>query len=251
MPVTQLFSVVGHITSGGGGGGVDPTATMIAVFDSDDPHRGSGGANGWWTGNGSWYAASIFSSPPPAWNAITYAASPGSGHTYDFTGSHYMIGPALGNSGLVSAFSISYWFYPTTNNCQLVSEYGTSDYNAGYHYSMLELDSSGHVLARCWPNGGGTHLTSQTTVNLNAWNYIHYIGTGSGVYSLSVNNYPYVSGNFAARQGPSTSAFAFGVSDITSINNTNNFQGKIGYFSYQNDPNGTSMWGTLASRYGL
>jgi len=235
---------------GGGGGGGEPPANMIASFDGDDVARGTAGQNGWWVINGSIGNYSIFSSPPPAWNAISYANAT-SGHTYDFTGTEYIIGPTLDNFGQTTAFTVNLWFYPTSYDCQLVSEYETRDPGSAYHYSMLELDSSGYVLARAWPNNAAARLSSQVTVNLNAWNHIHYRGNISGFYELNVNNNPYVFGTLTPRSGPTNSVFAFGVQDITNIATTNRFQGKIGYFGYQNDSAGASMWNVLAPRYGL
>lgn len=236
--------------SAGGGGGGGGGATLVASFDGDDPTRGFSGQNGWWVINGAFSNYSLFSSPEPAWNPISYANST-SGHTYDFTGTEYMIGPPMWNGALTSAFTVNFWFYPTSYDCQLVSEYGTRDPSSGYHYTMLELDSSGFVLARSWANNAASRLTSQVAVNLNAWNHVHYRGNTSGFYELSVNNNPYVAGTFAPRTGPADSVFAFGVQDATNINTTNRFQGKIGYFGYQNDELGASMWSSLAPRYGL
>ena len=242
MPVTQILLTN---TNNGGGGGATP---MVAVFDGDDLQHGLLSSVGWWIINGSFNGASIMSSPQPSYDAQVWPTY--NGHVYTFTGTEYIIGPSGINNHGSNEITINYWFYPTINNCQLVSEYQVMDPASGYHYSMLEIDSSNHIRARLWPNGAGGIDYPHGTVNLNAWNHVYFSQDNTGLCNLSLNGNTYYAQTTIFRQGPGNSVFAFGVSDITSIVTTNRFQGKIGRFQYNNSVV-ASDWNTHRARFGL
>lgn len=223
-----------------------PPPTVTAVFDGDDTNRGLSGANGWWIVNNSVYAASLFSTTPATWNSVTYADG-SAGHTYDFDGTQWMIGPGIGNQN-TNELTINLWFYPTANNVQILSELGAQDISSGYHYSVFEIDASGYVHGRYWPNSA-PGLSTANTVTLNEWNHIYFQQNSSGYTILVLNNGQANITTTTARQGPGTSYFAFGYTDTTSLVTTNAYQGKIGHFEYVNNSGTQSNYNALKSKY--
>jgi len=240
MPaITQSILATAFYSAGGGGGG--GPGPVSAVFDSVND-----GGYGYWTNNGNQTTASAFGGSV-GMNSYTFPDG-SSGTPYLLTGG-YVIGPLINNLSS-NEITINIWFYPTANNCQIVSEYGTQDPGAGYHYTVLELNSSGNIRGRFWPNGG-SGLVSANTVNLNAWNHVWYTNNASGYEQLQLNGGAIATQTVTARQGPGSSSFAFGVSDITNIGSTNVFQGKIGYFKYNNDATTGSNYNATWSKYNI
>lgn len=243
MPVIQAIqAVAGKATLGGGGGGT----VMVATYDTDNLLT--------------WYLQ-IDSNPATTPVAIesnttrtdNYTYPGGStGSVYTFNGGNsYMIGPSVNFLG-TSEFAINFWFYPTTYGEQLVSEYEQQDPGSGYHYVMLEVDSSGHVRGRVWPNSYSSALISANTVNLNHWNHLYFFQNAVGSTYLKLNNSPSPSvATTAVREPPGggLSNFAFGVNDVTAITSLSRFSGKIGRFSFTNTSGGNSDWDTYKSKY--
>lgn len=235
MTIVQGLIASVAVAAGGGGG----TTTVSASFSGDDPNHGSFGQNGWWYVNGNASSYSIFSGTPPSFDAQSWPAY--NGHVYTFTGNEYIIGPGIDNYG-TSEITINYWFYPTSNDIQLVSEYGSQDPGSGYHYTILEIDSSGYVHGRFWPNTTPGMVTSNA-VQLNKWNHVYFYQALNGYTYLQLNNGAATSTNTSVRQGAGTSYFAFGVADATNLGSTGRFQGKIGRFQYDNNVNiGSDYW---------
>lgn len=229
---------------GGGGGGGGTPASGSATFDSV-----SDGGYGYWLNNdGSQTPATVFGGSV---NMASYTFPGGSSGTpYTLSGG-YAIGPLIDNLGS-NEITINIWFYPTANNIQIVSELQAQDPGSGYHYSILEIDSSGHILGRFWPNAG-TGMATSNSVTLNAWNHVWYTNNASGYEQLQLNGGTIATQTVTARSGPGSSSFAFGIVDATDLDGTSGsrsaFQGKIGYFQYKNDATTGSNYSSTWSKY--
>ena len=223
-----LQAIIATAGSTGGGGGGPPPYVGTDFFYSGDQNN--------WLAFGGLQSGSIFSNPPPANPSYTYPDGSYTGKTLDFTGTEWMISTNLGFGGAWvpngSSITINLWFYPTANNVQILSEMDVQDNNmTNYHYTVLELNSTGNVKARFW-NGAGTQgITSNNTVILNRWNHIRFAEDTQGGHYLEVNGIPTNSQTYYTRSspGPAQEYFAIGVTDPTNMGATSPFQGKIGY----------------------
>ena len=228
MPVLQAIQTVVGRTGGGGG---PPPVTGKDFFWSAD--------NDTWLALGGYYTTGLFSNPAPASAAYTYPDGSYTGVTRTFSGSEYLISPNLGIGGAwpTNTITIDLWFYPTANNVQILSELNAQDPGAGYHYTVLELDSSGYVKAMFWqnaPQGFSQIITSASPVELNKWNHIYFTEDAQGGHTLELNGVGTgVQNPVYTRSGPgsTTEYFAIGISDATYMVATNRFQGKVGYLS--------------------
>ena len=207
-----------------------------AYLNSDDVSGGQGG-NGWWGyvqgGAPTWLAASTFSVSAPTYNSITYPDTVTTGNTYDFTAGQYLISPTLVRAGawMSTLISIDFWFYPTANGVQLLTELGQLQLSADYHGTLLEIDSSSYVKARFWQVGGGLAqvITSSNTVNLNQWNHIYFVEDTNGAHTFALNGVATTGLPTYTRAMPSPNIhYAVGGSDTTNMGSTGGFQGKIG-----------------------
>jgi hypothetical protein len=215
-------------TAGSGGpSGPPPPVALDAGFFGDDTNRGLAGQNGWWVVNGGTYNYSAFSGNL-AWNTFAYKDGSYTGHTYDFTNGDYMISPSLSVSGTWTSntISLNYWFYPTSNNIQLLSELGQQQINAGFHYSMLEINGTGNVKARFWD---GTPITSGNTVNLNDWNHIYFAEDSQGGHTFELNGIPTTGNPVYTRTKDTYEYFAIGGYDGSNMGAAGGFVGKIGW----------------------
>ena len=242
MPVLQAIqATAGRVTAGGVSGTV-----MVATYD---------------TNNLLSWNLQIDANPVTHANAIQsnmtllgYNYSDASSGTVDqFNGtSSYLIGPPV-NFLSSSEFAINIWFNPTTSNIQLLSELELQDPGSGYHYTMLEIDGSGHVRARVWPNNAGSALISANIVDYNTWNHVYFYQNAVGLTYLKLNDSmsPSVT-NTTVRQPPGSgsSCFAIGLSDITNIGTFGRFSGLIGHFTFTNTSSGNSNYSTYQARFG-
>ena len=215
--------------SDGGGGGGGGSGTNDFTLYGDDPAHGYAGFNSWWYSSttGGAYIYSTLSSPPPAWNSYTYPDT-SSGHVYEFTGSEYLISPNLSQVGGTfpsNTITIDYWFYPTANGIQLLTEQGEGTDNPSWHYTVLEINSSNNIKATFW---NGTSLTSGNTVTLNQWNHIYFTEDSQGGHSFELNGVPTNGNPNYVRTKPGAEYFSIGYYDVTNMGNTGKFQGKIG-----------------------
>jgi hypothetical protein len=189
------------------------------------------GDQNFWIYNGGIVGASSFSfapDPVPTYSAYTYPDG-NNGHTYNFAGAgDWMISMnlSIGGAWQNNVITIDYWFYPTANGIQLMSEIDSSSVSALYHYTMLEIDGTGHIKARFW---NGTPITSTNTVTLNSWNHIYFTENSSGVHVLEVNGIATTNSQVYVRQKPTTEYIIVGNNDGTNMGSTGRFQGKIGY----------------------
>lgn len=231
MPITQIF-----LTSGSSRQGT--LFDWTSDFDSWDTTSGP-------VGN------SVYSDPAPATEPIV--TSGGLQTTRNFTGSEYMFSPLLSledswvkNS---NAIAVNFWFYPTANSIQLLSEVNAQSTEPGFHYSVLEIDSSNYIKAKFWQNGsvvGHQTITSTNTVVLNRWNHIYFAENPSGEHTFELNGVATTSLPTYTRLPPGSSNeyFVVGYQDITNMGNSGRFQGKIGWLTISDYPMGSTYSGT-------
>lgn len=219
--------IQGLIASISAGAGSTPPPTGADFFWAGDQD--------WWIAFGGVSSNSIFSNPAPANPAYTYPDGSYTGKTRDFTGTEWMISMNLGIGGAwqnnANAITVDLWFYPTANNIQILSELGEQTISSGYHYTVLEIDSSGYLKGRFY---NGTPMTSSTTVYLNQWNHAYITEDNQGGHVLELNGVGTGAQNpvyFRSSPGVTSEYFAIGYQDITAMVTTNPFQGKIGYLN--------------------
>jgi hypothetical protein len=207
-----------------------------------------------WSAFGGLQSNSVYSNPAPANPSYTYPDGSYTGKTRDFTGTQWMISMNLGIGGAwpSNVIAINLWFYPTANNVQIMSELNTQDTGAGYHYSMLEIDSNNHIRARFYDGFGTRSLTSTNTVTLNQWNHIYFSEDISGNHTFQLNLYATTGLEVYIRSssGASSEYFAVGLSDSTNMVTSNPFQGKLGYITIADYVNGSTFTNTRA-RFGI
>lgn len=235
MPVSQLLTTVGR-SAGGGGGGGGPVAADI-LFDSD---------TGSWTGYGTTLGSSV---GLLSYEAYTYPDT-STGNIYNFTGTQYLYSPNLGNPNAWTAnlgtITVDLWFYPTANGIQVLSETNQTDMS-NYHYTVLEINSTGNVLARFY---NGPTATSDNTVTLNQWNHVYWAENWVGGHYFDVNGQTTNTGLTYNRSAPSTEFFSIGDYDITNMGNTGRFQGKVGKLNIHDSLVSSTFLATKA-KYGL
>lgn len=196
MPVTQIMSVAGRVT------GPSPVGSLIWNGVTESYLRPTGGIN-------------------PALTSMLMPDSVTTKQVHVFNGTDYIVTPGHSLSNVY--FNI--WFYPTANNVVLVSHLDSIYEASGYHYSMLEINSTSKVDAGAWNGGNITTVTTTESVNLNAWNHIYYYCAG-GTLSLSLNNSAAYTTSLSYSP-PGTSYFTFGAVESTYISTSNRFQGKL------------------------
>ena len=178
----------------------------------------------------------------PTYGSYTFPdTSTGSLHTLN--GTNCVISESLGSFGTIA---INLWFYPTSANTIIMSEFETGDENSGYHYTMMEISSSNVLHARIWP-GAAPGITCGNTVNLNAWNHVYYF-YDAGTLSVSLNNGTAATGS-VTRSAPSTTFLAIGVSDSTNLVTSARYQGKFNDLNVSSTAGST--WTSTKSKYGL
>jgi len=213
-----------------------------------------------WIIDGGVNLGSVFSDPAPTNPAYTYPDNSYTGKTYNFDGTSYMISMnlAIGGAWQSNTITIDFWFLPTANGVQLLTELGQQNFTqpgfAGYHTTLLEINSDGNIKARFWQNvAPGQVITSTNTVDLNHWNHIYFTEDELGNHSFELNGIPTTSNPSYTRLTPLTLNFtnihyAVGGYDFTNMGNTSGFQGKIGYLNIHDYPVG-STWTNTNARF--
>lgn len=241
MPAINQAIIGTAFYSDGGGGGGTPVAADI-LFDSN---------TALWTGYGT-ISSYSYTPNPPAYGSYTYPDT-SVGNVYTFTGTESLYSPNVGNANAWTAnlgtIVIDLWFYPTANGIQILSESDRQDVTTGYHYTVLEINSTGNVLAKFW---AGTPATSNNTVTLNQWNHIYWAADWVGGHYFDVNGVTTNTGLTYTRTSPgnTTEFFSIGDYDITNMGNTGRFQGKIGLLNIHDSLVGSTFNATKA-KYGL
>jgi Concanavalin A-like lectin/glucanases superfamily len=136
---------------------------------------------------------------------------------------------------IVGNFFIDFWFYPTANNCILLTEHGDSGLgveNTGYHCSILEITSANQIKARTWPMNSGQAVTSPNTVTLNGWNHINFYYY-NGTVSLTLNGGTAAQTSGITRQTPALfDCFGFGTTTVSNMGTSTRYTGRINKFRY-------------------
>jgi hypothetical protein len=211
------------------------------------------GDQDYWIAFGGIQSNSIYSDPAPANPNYTYADGT-SGKTRNFTGTQWMISQNLryGGAWPTNAITVNIWFYPTVNNCQIMAELGEQSPNAGWHYSMLEIDSFSYIRARFWNGSGSQSFMSNNTVELNQWNHIRFAEDTQGGHIFELNGVPTNGLPTYFRQQPNTGTGAYiamGISESQNMVTTNPFQGKIGYLQISDYVADSTYTSTLINRF--
>lgn len=205
-----------------------------SIFTLEPAVSAFSGQIGWWSWGGSITAPSVVSSNPPTRDAYTYPDGEAE-YVYTFNGTdNWMISPQLTTTGAWpdGNITVDMWFYPTSYGITLLAELGqNTGPNVGYDYNMLEIDSSGYLLATVFPSG---HITSPNTVTLNAWNHVYFFHDVQNSLRLELNGN--LDGSHAVN-GTASSGYTppgqryFGIGgggNGTNMGNVSYFQGKIG-----------------------
>jgi hypothetical protein len=229
----------------------DPNLVTSSSVTINDTSTYSGTTFAWkgdansWTVNGTVGSNSVYSDPAPANPGMVYSTY--IGKTRDFTGSQYMISSLLNNSGAwpSNAIAIDFWFYPTANSVQLISEIDSQNPGAGYNYSVLEINGNNTVSAYFYD---GTPFTSTNTVTLNQWNHIYFAEAANGSHTFKLNGVDTTGLPTYTRTGPGNTNeyFIVGASTATYHNTgiTSRFQGRIGYLTISDYPAGSTYSAT-------
>ncbi len=167
---------------------------------------------------------------------------------HSFSGTGYITTQAHNATG---DFYFNIWFYPVSSNVSLMSELGGGLENAGFHYNMLEIDSSNNVRAGTWNGSAIVFITTTTTVTTGAWNHLYfYYSTGTLTLGISVNGGTENTLS-TSRSGPiGPSYFGIGTNDTSSIVTANRFQGDLGDVVVNTFSTGSNYEGTKAV-YGI
>lgn len=221
MPISQI------LLTRSTGGSSPPNGTTF--FWSGDANT--------WAVLGTPIGNSTYSDPTPANPNYVYPSY--TGKTRNFTGSEWMASAdlAVGDAWTSNTITIDFWFLPTANGVQLLSETSSPSVITGYHYSMLEIDSNGYVNARFYNQGyPSSAVVSQSPVTLNQWNHIYFTEDSQGGHSFELNGVP-TNGNSTYTRltpravGQTSQYFIIGLSDASNLGSTGRFQGKIGWLT--------------------
>jgi hypothetical protein len=176
--------------------------------------------------NGTSFNWATTNATAPTYAAYTYPDET-SGSLHTLTGTEYVLSPQFGNS---STLNFNLWFYPTANNKLILGELGQIAEGVGYHYSVLELDSSNKLKGRIWSMTAFQAVTSLGSVNLNAWNHAYfYYDTATTTFGMSLNNETPVTQGSVTRSPSSTNAtfWGIGLEDSTNMGSGDRYQGKF------------------------
>jgi len=160
----------------------------------------------------------------PTYGAYTYPDET-SGSLHSLTGTQYVLSELWGTTATI-CFNL--WFYPTANDKIIMVELGQSLENSGFHYSMLEINSSNKLKGRTW--GQIVAVTSTGSVTLNAWNHVYfYFDNVTSTFSMSLNNETAVTQGSVSKSLSSSgySYWGIGLVDSTNMGSSARYQGKF------------------------
>jgi len=209
-----------------------------------------------WLINNVFASGSTFSDPAPSNPTYTYPDG-GTGKTYDFDGTTAMFSTDLEipNAWQSTTITVDFWFYPTANTVQLLTELSQPAFNLAYHTTLLEISSTGNIKARFWQGHEGEQIiTSTNTVDLNQWNHIYFIERADGTHAFELNGVATTGTPTYTRITPQANEggvhFAVGGYDTTNMGGTGGLQGKIGNLNLH-DYIVASTYNALKTRFGL
>jgi hypothetical protein len=187
-----------------------------------------------WVINDEFASGSTFSDPAPSNPTYTYPDN-STGKTYDFDGTTAMFSTDLEIPGAwqSTTITVDFWFYPTADTVQLLTELSQPAFNLAYHTTILEISSTGNIKARFWQGHEGEQIiTSANTVDLNRWNHVYFIERADGTHAFELNGVATTGTPTYNRITPQANEggvhFAIGGYDTTNMGGTGGLQGKIG-----------------------
>ncbi len=233
---SETFTV--SIRSGSTSGPILATSNSITINDTSFNL-------GTMSVNGSSFTWGSTNASTPTYGAYTFPdESTGSVHTLN--GTQYVLSRAF---GVTPTVNFNLWFYPTSNNVNVISELGTAVENSAYHYSMLEIDSTGKLKGRVWQMG--TPLTSVGSVNLNAWNHVYfYYDHSNTTFGISLNNETTVVSNVGGVRLTSDTGntyWGIGLFESTYMVTTARYQGKFSDLSIHSTIAGSNYTATKSA----
>ena len=187
-----------------------------------------------WLINDEFASGSTFSDPAPTNPTYTYPDN-STGKTYNFDGTTAMFSTDLEIPGAwqSNTITVDFWFYPTANTVQLLTELSQPAVNLAFHTTILEISSTGNIKARFWQGHEAEYITTSTnTVDLNRWNHIYFIERADGTHAFELNGVATTGTPTYIRITPQANEggvhFAVGGYDTTNMGGTGGLQGKIG-----------------------
>jgi hypothetical protein len=172
-----------------------------------------------------------------------------SGSLHTLTGTQYVLSEGW---GATSDISFNLWFYPTANDKLIIGELGQAGENSGYHYSVLEIDSTNHLKGRVWQMTAFQAVTSTGTVTLNAWNHVWmWYDTTTSTFSMSLNNETYVAQGSVSRNIPTLSYWGIGLTDGTNMGSSARYQGKFDALVIDSNVAAGSNYDATKAKYGF
>jgi len=160
----------------------------------------------------------------PTYAAYTYPDN-SSGSVHTLTGTQYVLSEGWGS---LTTISVNLWFYPTANNTIIIDELGQPQENGGYHYTMLEINSSNKLKGRVWEMTAMQAVTSIGSATLNSWNHVYFFfNSATNTFSMSLNNETPVTTTSVSRNTPFFSYWGIGLTDSTNMGSSARYQGKF------------------------
>jgi hypothetical protein len=184
----------------------------------------------------------------PTYAAYTYPDN-SSGSVHTLTGTQYVLSEGWGSTADIS---FNLWFYPTANNTIIIDELGQPQENGGYHYTMLEINSSNKLKGRVWGQSGS--VTSTGTVTLNAWNHVYfYFNNTTNTFSMSLNNETAVTQGSVNKVLSDTgySYWGIGLTDSTNMGSSARYQGKFDALVIDSNLASGSNYDATKAKYGF
>ena len=184
----------------------------------------------------------------PTYAAYTYPDN-SSGSVHTLTGTQYVLSEGW---GATSDISFNLWFYPTANNTIIIDELGQPQENGGYHYTMLEINSSNKLKGRVWQMTAMQAVTSTGSATLNSWNHVYFFfNSATNTFSMSLNNETPVTTTSVSRNIPTLSYWGIGLTDSTNMGSSARYQGKFDALVINSTLAAGSNYDATKAKYGF
>jgi hypothetical protein len=154
--------------------------------------------------------------------------------------------------GSLTNISVNLWFYPTANNTIIIDELGQPQENGGYHYTMLEINSSNKLKGRVWEMTAMQAVTSIGSATLNSWNHVYFFfNSATNTFSMSLNNETPVTTTSVSRNIPFFSYWGIGLTDSTNMGSSARYQGKFDALVIDSNLAAGSNYDATKAKYGF
>jgi hypothetical protein len=184
----------------------------------------------------------------PTYAAYTYPDN-SSGSVHTLTGTQYVLSEGWGS---LTNISVNLWFYPTANNTIIIDELGQPQENGGYHYTMLEINSSNKLKGRVWEMTAMQAVTSIGSATLNSWNHVYFFfNSVTNTFSMSLNNETPVTTTSVSRNIPFFSYWGIGLTDSTNMGSSARYQGKFDALVIDSNLAAGSNYDATKAKYGF